>query len=433
MERGEILSIAAILITLLAVGLLYAAINDLRTQVEDTRAAVDNLAEKTSTTLESLDERLSNLEENAATRQDIEAVNANIEDVRAQVNELAASLAEAATAEDLNRLASRLEELAEKVNGLEEKLLFPATIVDGTGSEVVIPSRPERIVSLAPSTTEALYFVGALDRIVGVDSFSDYPPEIKNMTESGEVAVIGGFADPSIEEILALNPDLVVGVAGWGPHEKVKLILESMGIPVVLLPQESINDVRRGILILGIATGNIDQAVTALREFDAKIYLAKYYSETVTPVRTALIVWVNPIWVAGGGTFQNDIIEYAGGVNVFANITGWASVSPEDLLAADPEVIILTHDMNATEFTSYLEDALGDAAYNITAVREGRIYTIQGDYDNLLSRPSPRVADGVALLLYILHPDLYNASAPPSIVSPETVPEIPLPPLPVQG
>ena len=433
MERVEMLSLAAIIVALLAVGLIYSTVSGMKTQIEETRTAVDNLAEKTTQTLNNLDTRLTSLEKDAATKQDIEEVKSNIEDVRAQVNEIAGKLATAATVDDLDKLATRLQELSEKVSKLEERLLFPATVVDGTGSEVVIPSRPERIVSLAPSTTEALYFVGALDRIVGVDSFSDYPPEIKNMTESGEVAVIGGFADPSIEEILALNPDLVVGVAGWGPHEKVKLILESMGIPVVLLPQESINDVRRGILILGIATGNIDQAVTALREFDAKIYLAKYYSETVTPVRTALIVWVNPIWVAGGGTFQNDIIEYAGGVNVFANITGWASVSPEDLLAADPEVIILTHDMNATEFTSYLEDALGDAAYNITAVREGRIYTIQGDYDNMLSRPSPRVADGVALLLYILHPDLYNATTLPSIVSPETVPEIPLPPLPVQG
>lgn len=433
MERSEALSIAAILITLLAVGLLYAAISDLKAQVEDTRAAIDNLAEKTSTTLESLDERLSNLEENAATRQDIEAINANLEDVRAQVNELAASLAKAATTEDLNRLASKLEELAGKVKGLEEKLLFPATVVDGTGSEVVIPSRPERIVSLAPATTETLYFIGAFDRIVGVDSFSDYPPEVKSKVESGEVEVVGGFADPSVEKILALDPDLVVGVAGWGPHEKVKLILESMGVPVVLVPQESIDDVRRGILMLGIATGNVEDAVKALREFDAKVSLARYYSETLNPTSVALIVWVEPIWVAGGATFQNDIIEYAGGVNVFANITGWASVSPEDLLAANPEVIILTYDMNASEFTSYLENTLGDAAYNITAVREGRIYTIQGDYDNLLSRPSPRVADGVALLLYILHPDLYNASAPPDIISPETLPEIPLPPLPAQG
>ncbi len=440
MERTELLSIAAIVIALLAVGLSYATVNDLKAQVEqaaaaveETKATVDEFNNKVTGALDNLDARLTSLEENATTRQDVEAISISMEELRAQINDLARSLADAATTEDLDRLASRLDELASRVEGLEESLLFPATVVDGTGSEVVIPSRPERIVSLAPSATETLYFIGALDRIVGVDSFSDYPPEIRERVDSGEVAVIGGFADPSVEEILALEPDLVVGVAGWGPHEKVKLILESMGVPVVLLPQERIDDVRRSILILGVATGNIEESVAALREFDAKVSLAKYYSETLDPVRAALIVWVEPIWVAGGGTFQNDVIEYAGGVNVFANMTGWATVSPEELLAADPEVIILTNGMNATEFISYLEGILGDAAYNITAVKEGRIYAVQGDYNNMLSRPSPRVADAISLLLYLLHPDLYGTEAPPSLVTPDTLPEIPMPPVPVQG
>jgi len=186
--------------------------------------------------------------------------------------------------------------------------------------------------------------------------------------------------------------------------------------------------------MVGMATGNLDEALGVLRVFDSKVSLARYYSTQADPVRVALIVWASPLWVAGSGTFQNDVLAYAGGVNAFSNTSGWASVSPEALAAASPQVILLTFNMSREDFVAYLRQQLGDAADSIPAVSEGRIYTIQGDYDNIMSRPSPRVADAVLLTLYLLHPELYNATSAdiPPLITPETLPSIPLPPMPLQ-
>jgi iron complex transport system substrate-binding protein len=288
---------------------------------------------------------------------------------------------------------------------------------------------------MAPSVTEILYFIGAFDRLVGVDEFSNYPPELQELKERGLIKVIGGFFNPSIEAILDLEPDLVIGVA-TGPHVKVKEVLTAYGIPVILIPQGSVEDVIEAIIMIGKATGNVVEASRIAFKIDSLVSRISALVADLEKVSVALVVWVEPIFVAGSETFQGDLIETVGGENVFSNLTGWQAISPEDFLVALPEIIIITH-INVTlqDFISYLKSLLGDVINEIPAIRDSRVYCIGGIYNDIINRPGPRIMEALKLLLLIIHPEIYGMrnSDLPACITPETLGEIPEPPLPVGG
>ncbi|MCE4613527.1 MAG: helical backbone metal receptor [Desulfurococcales archaeon] len=374
--------------------------------------------------IESLEERLSNV----ATLDDLAGIALEIERLSRDIESLSSSLQSANKS-----LLLRVDELRERLERVEESIRFPVTVIDGSGEEVVIASRPERIVTLVPSATEIVYFVGAADRIVGTDSFSDFPPEIREKRERGEIVDVGGAYTQSPESVLAADPDIVFGSASIPAHYQIKEALKAHGIPVILLPDSTLEDIVKSLLIAGTATGNVVEAARAAVEFEALVSRIEQAAMNLEPARVALVVWVNPIFVAGGGTWQNDMIGRVGGVNVFANITGWPQVSPEALLETAPDVIIVTNSKSQSimgeELLNVLQSTLGDAINEIPAVSEGLVFTINGTYEDLLVRPSPRAAMGLALLLYILHPNLFGEdyAAIPRLVDESTLPEIPLP------
>ncbi|MCE4601224.1 MAG: helical backbone metal receptor [Desulfurococcales archaeon] len=372
-----------------------------------------------------------------------------IKDLEVQIAELNKSLATVATVDQLQEVASKLaslerslkslketqsglaEDIAtikEKIKELEERMKFPVTVVDGTGEDTIIESKPTRIVSLAPSVTEILYYVNATDRLVGVDSYSNFPEWIPEARENGTLTDVGGFFDPSVEKILSVNPDLVIGVVGVPAHEHIKNLFKAYNIPVILLPQASLSDIERSILIVGKATGNIDESIRAAADFESKLARIKYANYTTTP-RIALIVWLNPIWVAGNSTFQSEALYWAGARNAFENISGWASIDIEQLLVAKPDIIIAVG-INASDVISTVESQLGDSAGEIPAIADGRVYCIGYPYSDLFNRPSPRIVDAIIIIQLIAHPELYNMDRAhiPACINNETLPEVPEPP-----
>ncbi len=418
---------------------LQASMENVKAALESQGAAAANLTDA----VKGLDERLSLLESSLAELQPrLATVNSTLGEEVASLRELVASLRAklestnasiASLSKDLADLQRGLEELSSRLSSLEEVLYYPVTVVDASGDQVTLYKRPEKIVSLAPSVTEILFAVGAGGQVVGVDDYSNYPPEVVEAVENGTIARVGGPWTPSLEAILALNPDLVIGVASIGPHSQVKEALSRYGIPVVLLPNAAIEDVYESIVMVGMLTGHRVEAAALAAEVEEAIYnvssiAGEYKSSTGTGnLSVALIVWINPIWVAGSGTFQNDIIVLAGGVNAFNEVQGWASVSPEDLLAANPDVIIATGGHGAITYDSlmeYLKDVLGDAAYNITAVREGRVYVIHGWYEDALNRPGPRVYLAVELLAALIYPEAFgiDPAGIPHDVTPDSFP-----------
>jgi iron complex transport system substrate-binding protein len=268
-------------------------------------------------------------------------------------------------------------------------------LVDGLGRSVSLPKIPEKIVSLAPSNTELLFAVGAGAQVVGRDEFSDYPPEAKNLASVG-----GSMGKYSYEQISALQPDLVLA-AEINTPEQVKA-LEDLHLTVYYLSNpKDLNGMFDNILIVGKLTGRGAEAETLVAKLKSRV---KAVEDLVKPGGTPVKVFYeldgsdpSKPWTSGKGSFVDQLITMAGGVNVASSVgEGWMQLSQEALILADPDVILL-----------------GDAAYGIapgsvaqragwgqiSAVVNNRIYTFD---DNLVSRPGPRLVDGLEAIVKLI-------------------------------
>lgn len=268
---------------------------------------------------------------------------------------------------------------------------------DGLNRSVKLQGTPQRIVSLAPSNTEILFAVGAGKQVVGRDSFSDYPPEAKSLKNIG-----GSMGNYDTEAIVALHPDLVL--AGEINTPELVNSLQQLGLTVYYLPNPTtLEGMFTNLETVGQLTGHSSAAVTLVNSLkkrvaavDAKI-LPLNYAPTVYYELDA----TDPTkpYTAGPGTFVDLLISRAGGVNVGKSLTSqWAQISLEQLVVSNPSIIIL-----------------GDSAYGITpdsvkqrpgwgglaAVKNGQVYPFD---DNLVSRPGPRLVDGLEALAKLMHP-----------------------------
>ncbi|MDM7274818.1 MAG: helical backbone metal receptor [Thermoprotei archaeon] len=427
-----------VILMILGFALLYASVSGLRGEIEGHSRALEELRvrfegqREALRDVEELKSRLDRIEKslgNVASAEELKSIAREVGELSAMIGILESRIKgsnETLTAFIANVSAS-ISEISRRVNELSERLLFPAVIVDGAGDRVVILSRPSKVVSLAPSATETLYFMGALNLIVGVDDFSDFPRVVKEGRDRGEIASIGGFWTPSVEKIVGLKPDLVVGVASVPSHRALKAQLSAYGIPVLLLPNSRASDVVESLLIAGRALGRLPEAYRIAYQVELAFkYAALLSTKLESKVSVSAVVWVKPLFVVGGGTWQHDILEYAGLINVYGDMKLWPSVSPETLLERVPEAIIMTtgHGMVSREdLVNQLVGVLGDSAYKIPALRDGRIYGLSGAYEDAFNRPSPRTIIALYVLLVVFHPQLFDLKPGdiPYDVSPETL------------
>ena len=272
------------------------------------------------------------------------------------------------------------------------------TVIDDFGREVLIPHEPTRIVSTAPSITETLFALGLGDRVVGVTSYCNYPPEVLERVGRGEIAVIGGYTDPSLEKIIGLDPDLVIGHNLLKPEFVEKL--EAAGIPVVVVKtSETIQGVYDDIKLIGKACWADEEATKLVEELKDKIAFWERRVEGAEKVDVAEIAWVNPLWVAGNGTYIHDIIEHAGGRNVFADKGWWASVSDEELVERDPEYLIVPY--------KHGQELIYEGIMEMKkkGLIHGEVIPIDPD---IISRPGPRVALLFEIVVKALHPEVWS-------------------------
>jgi len=279
------------------------------------------------------------------------------------------------------------------------------TVTDDFGETVTIRGIPQRIVSLAPSNTEILYDLGLEDRIVGITDYCNYPPAAADKPK------VGGYSTISIERVLAADPDLVF--AALGNTEDVVNRLRSLGMTVVSLNPETINDVLHDIELVGAATGQEEQAAACVKELRARIQAVTEKTEGLTEKPSvAHVIWYDPIWVSGKGTFQDEVITMTGGVNAFGSVEGWSIIGLEEFLTSDPEYILVS---SGTGMGEGGYDIVYDYFMNeprmqqLDAVRNGHVYVIDAD---IISRGSPRIVDALEEVAATLHPDLFDAGAP---------------------
>ena len=272
---------------------------------------------------------------------------------------------------------------------------FPVTVNDFQNRAVTVPKRPERIVSIGPSITEFLFALSAGPRVVGADDFSDEPAAAKTLEKVGGIKV-------NFEKVVALRPDLVLSVKfSDGTIEK----LTSAGLLVVVVDPQTASDVARTATLLGRAVGAEGDALA--RDIQKKVddVRAKTAAATNKPRVYHEIDASDPtkIFTVGPGSYIDDLITIAGGVNIAAKATtAYPQLSAEEILRADPEVIVLAGD----SYSAKPDEVAARAGWSaLTAVKNKRFGTME---PNLINRPGPRVGDAAEAYARIVHPELYR-------------------------
>ncbi len=246
-----------------------------------------------------------------------------------------------------------------------------------------------RIVSLAPSTTEILYALGAGDRLVGRDQYSDWPPAAE------KVPIVGSDLQPSVERIVALRPDAVF-VATSANARDLPGELERLGIRVVVSHVETLDDLWRDIARIGEAVGKRDAADALVADLRRRIATVHARVASLPPPRALVVVWADPLTVVGGKSFVDEEIRAAGGTNIAADAPQpYPQYSVERMLARAPEVIVVGSHKGGPTLAPLTRHA------SLPAVKSGRVHAVDGD---LLFRPGPRIVDGIETLARLFHP-----------------------------
>jgi len=268
---------------------------------------------------------------------------------------------------------------------------------------LVFGQAPKRIVSTAPSITELLYALGIGDRVVGVDRFSRYPADALKKPK------IGDYANPNLEAIAALRPDLVII-----PANPVKLAerLGTLRLKVLEIDQESIAKLYESFRIVGQATGATGQAERLAATVRAQLEAVRARAAPLKKTRMMFVVGRTPnrldgLIVVGQASYLNEIIALAGGENVFRDaIASYPGVSLEEVLARNPDVIV---DMGEMADTIGVTDTrkrevvnLWERLNSVAAVKQHRVYAVASD---IYVEPGPRVVDAAKAFLEMLHPE----------------------------
>ena len=275
----------------------------------------------------------------------------------------------------------------------------PITVTDSEGTTVVLEALPQRIVSLGPSNTEILYALGVGALVVGVDDYSDYPPGAVDKPKVG-----APFPSFSLEVLLALEPDLVLSI----PLSEFNDQIRASGIPVVVLDPRSIEDILRDILLVGSVVGADEEATFLVEGMEHRI---KTVEDKTRDVRKAQVFYevdaTDPTkpYTVGPGSFVDSLITLAGGENIFGDAKSpYPQVNLEVVVSRDPKVILLGDALVPYNPQTPEIVAARPGWGIITAVQNGDIIEVDA---NLVTRPGPRIIEGLELIARTLHPELF--------------------------
>ena len=264
------------------------------------------------------------------------------------------------------------------------------------------PKTPQRIVSLVPAVTEMLYAIGAGPRMVGASSFDTYPPEVRSLPK------VGGLIDPNLERIISLRPDLIVISA---THAELGVQLRSAGLTTFPYALGDLANVTRTIRALGTVTGRDREAAALIARLESRFEAIRDRVKGRPRVRTLLVFSRQPgslreVYVSGGTGFLHDLLELAGGENVFAGVKREAvQATTEAILAAAPDAIVeLRPGPTLAAGDLERERLTWNALTSVPAVRAGRVVVLVGDE---LVVPGARVADTAERLAGALHPEVF--------------------------
>lgn len=277
---------------------------------------------------------------------------------------------------------------------------FPLTLTDDAGRSVTLPAEPQRIVSLAPSNTEIVCALAACDRLVGVTDFDDYPAQVADVPH----VVIAAAVD--VEKVQAAEPDLVLAAGNEFTPTPVIEQLIGLGLPVMTLHADTLEEVYADIRLVGqtlAAEGAAEELVEEMQA-DAQAVVDAVAGAEAPRTFYEVAYFEGAIYTAGAGSFLAELIETAGGEPITGHPQSFA-IDVEELLAADPELILLgdaSYEPSITPESVAARPGWGE----MTAIREDRVIPVT--HDVVITRPGPRIVQGLEELARLIHPDRFE-------------------------
>ena len=263
-------------------------------------------------------------------------------------------------------------------------------VTDETGRTVTVPDHPHRIICLVPSITDTVFALGAADDVVAVSDYVKYPSEAMKKPS------VGSISNPSIETILALHPDLILGM----PHQNQQAVFdqfEHLAIPIYLIDPHGIAGILRSVISLGQATGRQAQATALSSRLQQRIEAVRLAVKGKPVVSVFMPVSYDPVVTIGKGSFITDIIEAAGGRSITSDIDQeWPHISMEAVIARTPQALLMMR--GGTITPDILKTRPGWDT--LPAVRSGRVYFV----DRRVNFPSPVAIDALEDLAKQFHP-----------------------------
>ncbi len=262
-----------------------------------------------------------------------------------------------------------------------------------------VAAEVQRIVSLAPSATETVFALGMGDKLVGVSVYCDYPPEAQRIDR------VGNFLTPNIEAIVAKRPDVVIAVPSPGNQNPVEA-LQRLGLKVVVVEPNTIAEIEDSLVTIGRAIGREAQAHALVASIETRLAAIRARVAAAPPRKVLMVVGQTPLIAVGSGSFQDELIGMARGINLGAQAGGlWPHLSLEFVIAAAPEVIIDT--------TMGNEERTGAAAAlqfwatfpTLPAVQQHRVY---GYKEYQLLRPGPRLPEALESIAHFIQPERFE-------------------------
>ncbi len=266
------------------------------------------------------------------------------------------------------------------------------TFVDDLGRTVTVSERPSRIVSLAPNLTEIVFAVGAGDRLIADTSFCDFPPEAVTKTH------IGDTQRPDLERLIALKPDLVL-VSTSSQLESIFERLAELRIPTFVSNPRDLDGVIASAERVGDLVGEARAGASLAEGLRARAKNVAARVAGLAPPKVFVVVGEDPLITSGQGTFVDDLVRRAGGDSISGDQrVEWPQFSAETVVARAPDVIVFPGDAHGVP-------TVPSSLSATPAVRTGRIVRIDGD---LMTRPGPRLVDGLEQLAAELHPEAFR-------------------------
>lgn len=271
------------------------------------------------------------------------------------------------------------------------------TFVDDTGRKMYLARTPQRVVSLAPSITEIVFAIGAGETVVGVTEFCDYPPEARSRAHVGD-------SRPNLEAILALEPDLVLAMDVV--RDDVLETLQQLKIPLFLMEAKSFEHVYSHIQTLGRILRHVKEADALVHTMRRDIQAIDDKTKSLPKPRVLYVVYHEPFLTVGPGSFIHHLLELAGGDNIAKDAgNAYPRLSMEVVLQKDPEILLFPSMGGRGSPETDLEQWMRWTA--MTAVKTRRLHFVPW---TLVSRPGPRIGQGLEALARVIHPEIFQGS-----------------------